>query len=52
MRHSCGGAILSAVDKRMKTSVLMAGEAEIADTLLRSDDPGLIDFRKASRPVS
>jgi dienelactone hydrolase len=48
--HSYGaqwGSILSAVDKRMKTSVLMAGEAEIADSLLRSDDPGLIDYRKS-----
>ncbi len=48
--HSYGaqwGSILSAVDKRMKTSVLMAGVAEMADILLRSDDPGMIDFRKS-----
>src|SRR6202051_2841689 len=48
--HSYGaqwGSILTAVDKRMKTSVLMAGVAEMADTLLRSDDPGMVDFRKA-----
>lgn len=44
--HSYGaqwGSILSAVDKRMKTSVLMAG---VADILLRSDDPGMVDFLK------
>lgn len=48
--HSYGaqwGSILSAVDRRMKTSVLMAGVAEIGDILLRSDDPGVIDFRKS-----
>ena len=48
--HSYGaqwGSILSAVDKRMKTSVLMAGVAEMADILLRSDDPGMVDFRKS-----
>jgi dienelactone hydrolase len=47
--HSYGaqwGSILSAVDKRMKTSILMAGVAEMADILLRSDDPGMVDFRK------
>jgi hypothetical protein len=49
IEHSYGaqwGSILSAVDKRMKTSVLMAGVAEMADILLRSDDPGMVDFRK------
>jgi len=48
--HSYGaqwGSILSAVDKRMKTSVLMAGVSEIADILLRADDPGLVEFRKS-----
>jgi hypothetical protein len=48
--HSYGaqwGSILSAVDKRMKTSILMAGVAEMADILLRSDDPGMVDFRKS-----
>lgn len=48
--HSYGaqwGSILNAVDKRMKTSVLMAGVAEMADILLRSDDPGMVDFRKS-----
>ena len=47
--HSYGaqwGSILSAVDRRLKTSVLMAGVAEMADILLRSDDPGMVDFRK------
>lgn len=47
--HSYGaqwGSILSAVDRRMKTSVLMAGVAEMADILLRSDDPGMVDFCK------
>jgi dienelactone hydrolase len=47
--HSYGaqwGSILSAVDKRMKTSILMAGVAEMADILLRSDDPGMVDFRR------
>jgi dienelactone hydrolase len=49
--HSYGaqwGSILSAVDKRMKTSVLMAGVAQIEDTL-RSNEPGIVEFRK-SRP--
>ena len=48
--HSYGaqwGSILSAVDKRMKTSVLMAGVAEIGDILLRVDEPGMVDFRKS-----
>ena len=47
--HSYGaqwGSILSGVDKRMKTSVLMAGVAECNDIMLRSNDPGLVDFRK------
>ena len=51
--HSYGaqwGSILSAVDKRMKTSVLMAGVAEIGDILLRGDDPGMVDFRKSRPP--
>jgi hypothetical protein len=51
--HSYGaqwGSILSAVDKRMKTSVLMAGVAEIGDILLRGDDPGIVDFRKSRPP--
>jgi dienelactone hydrolase len=47
--HSYGaqwGSILSAADQRMKVSVLMAGVAELADILLRSDEPGIVDFRK------
>jgi dienelactone hydrolase len=51
--HSYGaqwGSILSAVDRRMKTSVLMAGVAEIGDILLRGDDPSLVDLRKG-QPV-
>ena len=51
--HSYGaqwGSILSAVDKRMKTSVLMAGVAEIGDIFLRGNDPGIIELRK-SRPL-
>jgi dienelactone hydrolase len=48
--HSYGaqwGSILSAVDKRMKTSVLMAGVAEIADIFLRGAAPWLVEFRKS-----
>jgi cephalosporin-C deacetylase-like acetyl esterase len=47
--HSYGaqwGSILTSVDKRMKTSVLMAGVAESADVYLRTNDAGLTDFRK------
>jgi hypothetical protein len=48
--HSYGaqwGSILTAVDKRMKTSILMAGVAELGDVYLRTSDPGLTDFRKS-----
>lgn len=48
--HSYGaqwGAILSAVDKRMKTAVLMAGVAAAGDLFFGSDDPGLIEFRES-----
>jgi beta-lactamase class A len=51
--HSYGaqwGSILSAVDRRMKTSVLMAGVAEVGDIFLRGSDPGIIELRK-SRPA-
>lgn len=51
--HSYGaqwGSILSAVDKRMKTSVLMAGVAEEADIELRSNDPDIVEFRKNQPP--
>ncbi len=50
--HSYGaqwGSILSAVDKRMKTSVLMAGVAENGDIFLRGNHPSIIELRK-SRP--
>jgi dienelactone hydrolase len=46
--HSFGaqfGAILAAVDPRIKAAVLMAGAAEEADLLLRSDNPRLVDLR-------
>jgi dienelactone hydrolase len=45
--HSYGaqwGSILSAVDKRMKTSVLMAGVAQAADIWLGTTDPGLLEY--------
>jgi hypothetical protein len=51
--HSYGaqwGSILSAVDKRMKTSVLMAGVAESADIFLRGNDPGIVEFRNSRPP--
>jgi dienelactone hydrolase len=51
--HSFGaqwGAILTAVDRRLKAAVLMAGAAEEADMLLRSDNPRLADLR-ASLPT-
>jgi dienelactone hydrolase len=50
--HSFGaqwGAILAAVDPRIKATVLMAGAAEEADLLLRSDNPRIVDLR-ASLP--
>jgi dienelactone hydrolase len=46
--HSFGaqwGAILTAVDRRLKATVLMAGAAEEADLLLRSDNPQLVELR-------
>jgi len=48
--HSYGaqwGSILSAVDRRMQTSVVMGGVAEIADILLRVDEPTMVEFRKS-----
>ena len=51
--HSYGaqwGSILSAVDKRLKAAVLMAGVAEGADLFLRSNDPNLVALRKNSPP--
>jgi dienelactone hydrolase len=49
--HSSGahwGAILSAVDRRLKTVVLMAGVPNEATILLESDDPDYIDFRQST----
>ena len=46
--HSFGaqwGAILSAIEPRIKAAVLMAGAAEEADLLLRSDNPQIVDLR-------
>jgi beta-lactamase class A len=51
--HSYGaqwGSILSAVDKRMKTAVLMAGVAETGDIFLRGNDPGIVGLRKSRPP--
>jgi cephalosporin-C deacetylase-like acetyl esterase len=49
--HSSGarwGAILSAVDKRIKTAVLMAGVPQEATIMLESDDPDYVEFRKST----
>jgi hypothetical protein len=48
--HSYGaqwGSILSAVDHRMRATVLMAGVAQVADLFLRSDDPSIVEFRQS-----
>ena len=47
--HSSGahwGAILSAVERRLKTVVLMAGVPTEASILLESNDPDYVDFRQ------
>jgi len=47
--HSTGaqwGAILSAIDKRVKAVVLMGGIPTEATIALESDDPEFVDFRK------
>jgi cephalosporin-C deacetylase-like acetyl esterase len=47
--HSTGaqwGAILSAIDERIKAVVLMGGIPTEATILLESDDPEYVDFRK------
>lgn len=47
--HSSGahwGAILSAVDRRLKTVVLMAGVPTEATILMESDDPDHVGFRQ------
>jgi cephalosporin-C deacetylase-like acetyl esterase len=49
--HSSGahwGAILSAVDRRLKTVVLMAGVPSEKTILLESDDPDFIEFRQST----
>jgi dienelactone hydrolase len=51
--HSYGaqwGAILTAVDRRMRTAVLMAGVGEIGDVLLKNPDPAFAELRKALPP--
>jgi dienelactone hydrolase len=48
--HSSGahwGAILSAVDRRLKTVVLMAGIPSETTILLESDDPDYVSFRES-----
>lgn len=48
--HSSGahwGAILSAVDRRLRTVVLMAGVPDEATILMGSDDPEFVDFRQS-----
>lgn len=50
--HSYGaqwGAILAAIDRRMKTAVLMAGVPDAATLFLRSQEPALVAWR-ASLP--
>jgi cephalosporin-C deacetylase-like acetyl esterase len=47
--HSTGaqwGAILSAIDKRVKAAVLMGGIPTEATIALESDEPDFVDFRK------
>ena len=49
--HSSGarwGAILSAVDKRLKTVVLMAGVPTEATIFMESDDPDFVNFRNTT----
>lgn len=49
--HSSGahwGAILSAVDRRLKTVVLMAGVPSETTILRDSDDPDFVDFRQTT----
>lgn len=48
--HSYGaqwGAILSAIDKRLKTVVLIGGVGAQEDIYLASDDPDFVEFRKS-----
>lgn len=49
--HSSGarwGAIISAIDRRIKTAVLMAGVPTEATIYLESDDPDFVEFRKST----
>ena len=49
--HSSGahwGAILSAIDRRLKTVVLIAGVPEEKTILLGSDDPDFVNFRQST----
>lgn len=49
--HSYGaqwGAILAAVDRRLRTVVLMGGVGALADIFLESDEPGMVAFRKGN----
>ncbi|HEY0320491.1 MAG TPA: hypothetical protein VGC66_05915 [Pyrinomonadaceae bacterium] len=49
--HSSGahwGAIISAIDRRIKTAVLMAGVPTEATIYLESDDPDNVEFRKTT----
>jgi dienelactone hydrolase len=49
--HSSGahwGAILSAVDRRLKTVVLMAGVPAEKTILMESDDPDYVSFRQST----
>ncbi|HET9155043.1 MAG TPA: acetylxylan esterase [Myxococcaceae bacterium] len=48
--HSYGaqwGAILTAVDRRMRTALLVTGVGEIGDVLIKNPDPELAELRKA-----
>jgi dienelactone hydrolase len=51
--HSYGaqwGAVLAAVDRRMKTAVLMAGVPDAATLYLDAQEPGLVEWRKTFPP--
>jgi cephalosporin-C deacetylase-like acetyl esterase len=49
--HSSGahwGAIISAIDRRIKTAVLMAGVPTEATVYLESEDPDFVEFREST----
>jgi len=51
--HSYGaqwGAVLAAIDRRMKTAVLMAGVPDAATLFLDAQEPGLVEWRKSLPP--